>query len=299
MMEIWLWPAAVILAGTVMILLIKIILLRKSAEEIENAFTDRLITDTNILIDISSRDKTMRNLADAVNRQLRILRTQRHRFEQGDLELKNAVTNISHDLRTPLTAMCGYLDLLEQEELSENAARYVDIIRSRTELLSLMTEELFRYSVILTPETARPLPEPVTVNPILEESIAAFYTALHAQGITPRIQMPETPVTRRLDPSALSRIFSNLLSNALKYSSGDLEIVLSETGEILFANNAPDLTEVQAGRLFDRFYTVENARTSTGLGLSITRTLVEQMGGNIGAEYKSGRLEIRIFFPNT
>lgn len=296
MTEIWLWPGVVILTGIITVLLIKIILLRKSAGEIEDAFADRLITDTNTLIDISSRDKTMRSLADAVNRQLQILRTQRHRFEQGDLELKNAVTNISHDLRTPLTAICGYLDLLEQEELSENANRYVDIIRSRTEILSQLTEELFRYSVILTPETASPLPEPVIVNFILEESIAAFYLNLHAQGISPRIQMPERPVVRRLNSYALSRIFSNLLNNALKYSSGDLEIILSDTGEILFANNAPNLTGVQAGRLFDRFYTVESPGSSTGLGLSITRTLVEQMGGDIGAKYKNGRLEIRIFF---
>ena len=118
----------------------------------------------------------MRSLADAINRQLRILRTQRHRFNQGDRDLKNAVTNISHDLRTPLTAICGYLDLLEQEDLSENAARYADIIRSRTEMLSRLTEELFRYSVILAAEHPQALPEPVSVNSILEESIAAFYT---------------------------------------------------------------------------------------------------------------------------
>ena len=297
-MEIWLWPAVIVLTGTVAVLFMKIILLRKSAGEIKDAFAHRLTTDTNTLIAISSRDKAMRSLADAINRQLRILRTQRHRFNQGDRDLKNAVTNISHDLRTPLTAICGYLDLLEQEDLSENAARYADIIRSRTEMLSRLTEELFRYSVILAAEHPQALPEPVSVNSILEESIAAFYTDFHGQGITPSFRIPEFPVTRKLDPSALSRMFSDLLSNALKYSSGDLEIVLSQTGEILFANTAPNLTEVQAGRLFDRFYTVESAKTSTGLGLSIARTLVEQMGGSISAEYKNHRLWIRIVLPD-
>lgn len=142
-MELWLWAIIIILAMIIMALLVKIRILQKAAEEIENAFADRLITDTNTLIDISSRDKYMRNLANAVNVQLRKLRTERHRFQQGDTELKNAVTNISHDLRTPLTAICGYLDLLEQEETSEAVERYIEVIRNRAEILTQLTEELF------------------------------------------------------------------------------------------------------------------------------------------------------------
>ncbi len=106
--------------------------------------------------------------------------------------------------------------------------------------------------------------------------------------------MPEKPVVRTLDRSALSRVFSNLLTNAVKYSDGDLDITLFETGEITFANTAPGLDEVQVGRLFDRFYTVEAARKSTGLGLAIARTLIEQMGGAIAARYEEGRLVIHI-----
>lgn len=94
----------------------KIYFLRKSTQEIAEAFRDRLTADTNTLIDISSRDPYMRKLASEINIQLRLLRKERHRYQQGDLELKEAVTNISHDLRTPLTAISGYLDLLEREE---------------------------------------------------------------------------------------------------------------------------------------------------------------------------------------
>ena len=93
----------------------KIYFLRKSTQEIAEAFRDRLTADTNTLIDISSRDPYMRKLASEINIQLRLLRKERHRYQQGDLELKEAVTNISHDLRTPLTAISGYLDLLERE----------------------------------------------------------------------------------------------------------------------------------------------------------------------------------------
>ncbi len=228
----------------IFMLLIKIHLLQKSAREIERAFSEKLITHSNTLIDISSNDKYMRRLANTINNQLRILRRERQKFQQGDLELKNAVTNISHDLRTPLTAICGYLDLLEKEEKTEAASRYIHIIRNRTELLSQLTGELFRYSVILTSE--EPLKtEPVVLNHLLEESIGSFYTVLKASNITPYITMPDEKIIRCLDSAALARVFSNLLNNAVKYSEGNLYITLTKTGEICFKNPTTKLTETQ------------------------------------------------------
>ena len=297
-MNLWLWICIGILTVIIIVLLIKIHVMQKAAREIGDAFADRLMTDTNTLIDISCGDRHMRHLADTVNVQLRRLRSERHKFQQGDRELKNAVTNISHDLRTPLTAVCGYLELLEQEEKSEAAGRYAGIIRKRCEMLTELTEELFRYSVITAKEDET-VTKPVSVNSVLEESIAAFYTALKERNITPRIQMPEKRIVRILDESALSRVFSNLLNNALKYSDGDLDITLSETGEIIFANSASGLDEIQVGRLFDRFFTVEAARKSTGLGLAISRGLVEQMNGKISAGYENGRLSISVYLPDS
>lgn len=295
-MEGWLWAGIGILAVAVAALFLKIYFLKKAAKEIEAAFADRLVTDTNTLIDISTGDRDMRRLANTINIQLRRLHTQRHRFVQGDKELKNAVTNISHDLRTPLTAIFGYLDLLEKEEKTDAVCRYLEIIRNRTELLKQLTEELFRYSVILATESDMVL-EPVAVNSILEESIAAFYTSFHERNITPNIQMPEEKVIKTLDASALSRVFSNLLQNAVKYSDGDLDITLTKAGEIFFTNRASGLDEVQVGKFFDRFYTVEAARKSTGLGLAIAKTLVEHMHGKISAVYEDDKLRISIFFP--
>lgn len=296
-MEIWLWAVIGVMAVIIIALLVKIHILQKTAEEIGNAFADRLITDTNTLIDISSSDRYMRSLANVINRELRTLRVQRHRFLQGDMELKNAVTNISHDLRTPLTAICGYLDLLEQEKKPEAIERYIEVIRNRLEMLTQLTEELFRYSVVFSTTDAG-AKEPVIINAILEESIAAFYNALTEHGITPKIQMPEKQITRILDKCSLSRVFSNLLNNAIKYSDGDLEITLSETGEITFTNTAPGLNKMQTAKLFDRFYTVEAARKSTGLGLAISRTLIQQMNGTISAKYENNRLSICISFPD-
>lgn len=296
-MEIWLWVSIGILIAIIIALLVKIHILQKSVKEIEIAFADRLVTDTNILIDISSSDKNVRRLANTINGQLRKLRTERRRFQQGDLELKNAVTNISHDLRTPLTALSGYLELLEQEEKSESVNRYIEIMKDRVDILTQLSEELFRYSVIISTKD-NITKEQVIINTVLEESIAAFYTVLTERNIVPEIQISETKVVRMLDRSALSRVFSNLISNVIKYSDGDLKIVLSENGEIVFSNMASGLDEIQVGRLFDRFYTVEAARKSTGLGLTISKTLVEQMKGTISAIYENNRLSIHIFFPD-
>lgn len=292
----WLWAPIGIMAVIIVLLLLKIYALQSAAREIESAFAEKLMTGTNTLIDLSSGDRYMCGLAAAINRELRILREERHQFEQGNMKLKNAVVNISHDLRTPLTAVCGYLDLLEQEEKSEAVERYLKIIRNRAEVLTQLTEELFGYSVVASGGKSEKREE-LSVNAVLEESIAASYGALRQRHITPNIQMPEKKIIRMLDRSALTRIFSNILSNAIKYSDGDLEITLSDTGEITFTNRASVLDELQVGRLFDRFYTVETAGNSTGLGLSIARTLAEQMHGSISAHYKNGSLSIYVFFP--
>lgn len=296
-MELWLWVAIGILAAVIVLLLIKIYMLQKAAKEIEDGFSEKLMTGTNTLIDISTGNRYMRSLANSLNKELRLLRVERHRFEQGDLELKNAVTNISHDIRTPLTAICGYLDLLEGEEKTETVSRYLSIIRNRTELLEQLTGELFRYSVILSDRDGLSI-EPVVIGSVLEESIAAFYTALSEKGIAPVVQIPEEKVVRKADRSALARIFANLINNAIKYSDGDLDIELKSDGKIIFTNTASGLDEIQVGKLFDRFYTVEAARNSTGLGLSISKILMEQMGGTITAGYENERLSICLALPD-
>ena len=275
--------------------IIKIIQLKKAAREISAAFADRLQTDTNTQIDISSRDKDMCRLASAINTQLRILRQEHLRYHHGDTELKNAVTNISHDLRTPLTAICGYLDMMQKTEISEQQSRYLGIIKERTELMKQLTEELFRYSVIVS-DNEKTETETLLINQVLEDSIMGYYAVLTEKGIHPDVNITDKQITAELNKEYLSRIFSNLLNNAVKYSDGDLDIILSDTGEITFSNTAKGLSAVDAEQLFDRFYTVEAAHHSTGLGLSIARTLVRRMGGTITAEYADSRLKIKIKF---
>lgn len=290
------WILCGVLSVAVTLLVLKILLLHKSMDEICVEFNERLSVDTNTLISTTSSDAHTKRLASEINTQLRLLRSQRRRYLTGDQELKEAVTNISHDLRTPLTAICGYLDLLENEEKNEAVTRYLSFITNRTDALKQLTEELFSYSLILSARDNMKC-EMINVNAVLEESIAAFYPALLERGITPDIQMPQQQIKRQLDKAALSRVFSNILNNALKYSDGDLDVQLRDNGDIIFINTAADLDKVQVGKLFSRFFTVEAARNSTGLGLSISKTLVEQMKGNITAQYLNKKLSICIRFP--
>lgn len=293
---IWLMSVLGAMSVAVAALIAKVVSIQSAAREIERSFIERLATDTNTLIDVSCGDKYMRSLANTINTELRELRRLRHRFEQGDAELKNAITGISHDIRTPLTAICGYLDMLDNEQKSFAAEKYITIIKNRVGMLEKLTDELFLYSIVMAQENSL-AKKPVVINSILEESIASFYILLKENNIEPNINITKKNIVRNIDAGALARVFANLISNAVKYSDGDLLITLQESGEIVFLNTAKNLGNIELARLFDRFYTLESARKSTGLGLSIAKTLTMQMGGSIQAEYFEGKLRISIIFP--
>ena len=279
------------------LLILKLLDMRRSIRRIRREFSEKLSADTNTQITIASSSPVIKELARDLNRQLKILRKMQIRYQQGDRELKDAVTGISHDLRTPLTAVCGYLSLLEKEDMTPAVRHYLSSIENRIHVLKTLTEELFRYSFLLSSgkyETR----EPVCLNSSLEEAAAGYYAALTKRGITPCISIPRQKIVRFLNREALSRILGNLMSNALKYSEGDLSISLNEDGIISFSNTAGNFNEVLAGQLFHRFFTVETGQNSTGLGLSIAKMLTEQMGGEISAFWKDKKLHITLSFPS-
>lgn len=290
------WLLCGALAAVVLVLCVRLRLLQHTLDDIAAQLGERLSSDTNNPIFLPSRDPHALKLAAELNVQLKELRRQRQRYENGDRELKEAVTNVSHDLRTPLTAICGYLELLDKGDKTLDQARYLALIADRAEAMRQLTEELLRYSVAAGGEE-EPQLEPVDLNANLEEAVASFYGALVEGGVTPSVSLPGERVIRNLNRAALSRVLGNLLNNALKYSGGDLDVVLEADGTITLSNAAPGLDEVQVGRLFDRFYTVETGRRSTGLGLSIARSLTERMGGAITARYEEGRLTVVLRFP--
>ena len=274
-------------------LLLKIFYMRKAIREIKRGFSEKLYTDTNTPIMLSSHDKLVSSLANDINVELKELQKQKHRYIQGDKELKNAITNISHDLRTPLTTICGYLSLLDKEEKSEHIARQLSIIKNRTFALKQLVEELFRYTTIIS-DTENIVYTETVINNVLEDCISSYYAIFKEKGITPNINLCEQKIVRSVDKTALLRIFNNIIDNAIKYSEGDLTISLFENGKIVFSNHTSDLNEIQIGKLFDRFYTVNTARKSTGLGLSIAKALIEKMDGNISADYSNNVLSIII-----
>ena len=288
------WIICGAFAVVIIILAIKIRMMQKSMDEICSCLSEHLSSDTNQLITVSTSDKYVRHLASEISKQLTELRRQRRRYIHGDRELKEAVTNISHDLRTPLTAICGYLELLEAEEKTDNTKRYVEQIANRTEALKALTEELFRYSVVSSVSDLNY--EAVNLGRVLEDTLISFYGAFEQNNITPNISLPDSAIVRSLDKSALSRIFGNIISNAVKYSDGDFSVTMTDSGEITFSNAASELSSVDVGKLFDRFYTVDSARKSTGLGLSIANLLTERMGGRISADYKENMLSITLSF---
>lgn len=306
--------AAVIAAG----LIIKIYFMHKSLKMMEKDIAEIICGNDNRQLLVYGNDRYVKSLAASINRELKNLRMEQLRYLNGDNELKTAITNISHDLRTPLTAINGYLELLEGEEKSENIKRYLSYIRNRVEALKELTEELFRYSVIISEESEKTSEKyssssnkndksddtgnynEICINSVLEESLAGMYAAFTERNIVPEINISEIKQYRKLDGNKLARIFENILSNALKYSDGDLSVTLDDNGLMCFSNHAEELTYVQTEKLFYRFFTVSDARKSTGLGLSIARTLVENMNGEIWAEYRkdgeSGVLNIMLTF---
>ncbi|MBR6476438.1 MAG: HAMP domain-containing histidine kinase [Lachnospiraceae bacterium] len=285
-----------ILSVTLILCICKIYLLKKSAGEIRKDFAEKVSTDTNTQITISSADKDMQSLVNDLNKQLERLRNEYLKYNQGNTELKRAITNIAHDLRTPLTALYGYIDLLKNSDDPEKKAQYLSIMKERAEIMKQLVEELFRYSLVVSDEKELNI-EKIFINKLLEESIGSFYPALNEKRIEPDINITSKHIYWNADKQALERVFSNLLNNVIKYSDGDLIICLSEDGVLKFSNTARNLTTIKVEQLFDRFYTVNDAKNSTGLGLSIARALVEKMGGTISAEYKNEMLTLSIYIP--
>lgn len=314
------WILGCAAAMAVIVLAVKMIFLYKDLAEISRQFQERLKEDTNNVIYVSGNDRYIKSFAEEINEALGILYDRRRRYQNGDRELKEAVTNISHDLRTPLTAIYGYLELLEAESKSESVERYLVQIRNRTDAMRVLTEELFRYSVILSvtrtgTESQKPAvdtglasdKERVVLNHFLADCLLSYYDIFRQNRIEPEVRIAEEEVVRFLDTRALRRIFCNILDNAVKYSKpvpcsdgtrmaqAVLSVEMLSDGTITFRNSAQNLDWVSVERLFDRFYTVETGRNATGLGLSIAKLLTERMGGSISAAYTDGMLEIGLY----
>ena len=294
-MNISLLLLTIILFCISIVLILKLCLIKHSIKEIEKSFTYILKADTNNIITISSSDKDIKNLTININDNLTELRKQRLQYKSGNQELKKIITNISHDLRTPLTAIKGYIDLIQQENLSNKQKQYLKIVEKKSNELTELTEQLFEFSKTMD-IGAKIEKEKCCMNEILEETLANMYHFFREKQINPKLEICEQKIYKDLDKHSIIRVFENILSNVCKYSNGDFTIVLNEKGMITFSNKATSLDATTVQKIFDRYFTVENAKKATGLGLSISKQLVELNGGEISAEYVKGYLIIKIEF---
>lgn len=273
----------------------KLFIMKRSIQEIENQFNFIIRNDTNLLITLSSNDRNLKQLCSSMNNNLKTLRRLKISYEQGNQDLQHSITNISHDLRTPLTAIRGYLDLMEPNNLSEKQKLYLSYIHTKVLDLTDLTEQLFFFfkkqdhpSFINKKE--------ICLNAFLETMLCSFYDLLKTNEIEPVIQITDKPIIRNLDEFTLKRIFENILSNAVKYSEKELSVILHEDGWIEFSNKTSSLDKITAEKIFNRFYTVENARKNGGIGLSIAKDLIELNGGQLFSSYEKGVLSIFIQF---
>lgn len=276
-------------------LTLKIYFLKKSIKEIQKSLNSILKSDTNNLITISSSDKDIKFLAQNLNMELKDLRKQQLEYENGNHELKKVITNITHDLRTPLTAIKGYIDLMKNDSLSNNQKRYLDIIHKKSNELTELTEQLYDFSktVDIGVKTNK---EDCCINELLEDILVEHYTIFKENNIEPEIIICDEKVYRAIDKTAVIRVFENILSNIIKYSNGHFKVALESNGKITFSNKATSLDATTVQKIFDRYFTVENGKKSSGIGLSIAKQLVELNDGSISANYVNETLIIEIVF---
>ena len=284
----------IILVFVCIFLIVKVFLIKKTIREIEKSFTYIIESDTNNIVTISSLDKDIKNLTINLNKNLMELRKQKLEYKNGNQELKKIITNISHDLRTPLTVINGYIDLLQKENKNVEQERYIKIIKEKIYELQELTEQLFEFSktVDVDLEVKK---EECCLNDILEESLANYYNQFKEKNIIPKISISNKKINKMVNRIAIIRIFENILSNVLKYSNGNFEVILNDDGIITFSNKANSLDAITVQKIFDRYFTVENAKESTGIGLAIAKQLIKQNRGKITAEYVNGYLIIKLY----
>ena len=292
-MNNWLYVIFGILLLICTILILKIYSIKKSIKEIQKSVENILNTDTNNLILIS--DASVKKLAIFLNKELKEMRKQKLQYEYGNQELKRNITNVSHDLRTPLTAIKGYIELLKEESLTQNGRKYISVINRKTEELTELTEQLFDFAKILDTDMVL-TKEKCYLNELLEEVLASYYPIFKEKDIVPEVLICKEKVEKELNKASMIRVFENIFSNVVKYSNGNFKVELKNDGKIIFSNKATSLDATTVQKIFDRYFSVENAKESTGIGLSIAKQLVELNGGSISADYVKGVLVIEVRF---
>lgn len=283
-------------------LIVFITLYFMSLREIENLSDqleriNRSSSNSKMLLSFSNRG--IEALAQNINNTLEDKKKIEIEYRKMDKELRQAIANMSHDLRTPLTSIMGYIQLIEDDKTPEaEKKQYVDIVKKRSSALQGLIESFYEISRLEANEYKFDL-KPINLYSIMCDLIASFYNDFTIKEIEPTIDIEENVPMIIADENGVRRIFSNLIQNMLRYGNKYVHISLKQQNDsivTIFQNDAPDLTHEDVPHLFERFFTADRTRSgkSTGLGLAITKELVDQMGHNIFAELADGKLSVII-----
>ena len=289
---------AIMFLMTLIIILIAIIIgYKREFKRINNEIINNL--DEYINIKTKSTDKDIENLVESIN----LIFDSRQKIvaekNKNEEKIRESISNMSHDLRTPLTSIMGYLQMIKSEKSSEaDKKEYMDIVEKRTKSLQQLISSFYDLSRMEGNEYNFNYKK-VNLSSILCENIAVFYNDFRNNNIEPIIEIDENVKDIISDDGAINRIFSNLITNMIKHGENFVKITLRQENDVIiteFINKATRLTQENVDKLFDRFYTVDNSRSdkNTGLGLYITKILVEKLGHKIDAELKENLLSIKI-----
>jgi len=252
---------------------------------------------TNKKIDMALFDKTIENLGLEINRLIDLYVTENRRRVSFENEQRQVVANMSHDLRTPLTSIKGFIQMaMEENVTADERKELLSIANKRATWLETLLKDFFELSIIESTDHQLES-ERINLKNLTIDVLMSFYDRFHEKNMEPTIHMPENDVFIFADESAVTRVIENLLSNAITHSDGNIIISLEEQGRLakfIVKNNAHSLTEQDVDRIFDRFYMADQSRSgkSTGLGLSIVKSLMENMNGTITGQLNDRQLSI-------
>lgn len=273
-------------------------LFKRDLKNINRQLAESLFTETNARLITATFDKDIGELVVHIDNMRDKHQKETVAYRRAEQRMKQAITNVSHDLRTPLTASLGYLQLMASDQTSEEKRKaYARIIEERLKVLSSHLNQLFEFTRIAEGRGANT--SKLNVCNLLRDSLADYYEHFDRQGFAVDADIPDAPVYIVADQDDIRRIFQNVLQNALLHGTAYFHVrVDPENNAILFANRVKDIALLDVEAMFERFYTSDLARTKqgTGLGLAIVKALLDGMGGSVSAAIEGDLLSIQIRF---
>ncbi|MBQ6696736.1 MAG: HAMP domain-containing histidine kinase [Lachnospiraceae bacterium] len=304
-----LYVVIILLAFWAAYLLCRLVLLEKTLEHTAKELHEiSQELEENRTLHLKTPDKHMEKLLREINENLESIRRTKRSYEKQEKEFQKEIENISHDLRTPLTAIIGYLEMMQQEELSPENQKNLEIVSNRAKSMQELIGRFYELSQVSGAEYQLELQE-MDVCKSLREMTLMQYGILEKKNLEVDIELPEKPVIIKGNQEAFERIFNNLFQNVQRYAVSELQLKLQMVPEsdrvcITFRNDIAQENRLANPELiFERFYMADKSRRNggSGLGLTIAAELVAHMGGNIHAknveENHRSYLQIEMDFP--